>query len=98
MLKDYAKLDEGGKQKNRSAARGTLVHLFGLGLNLRRELPTAPTFTKLSDLDREALMRAEHDRWLRESLLQRWGGAKSTNPRLRLNQDVVQCDKLRNVQ
>lgn len=38
MLKDYSELDEGGKKRNRSSARGTLAHLFGLGLKLRREV------------------------------------------------------------
>jgi len=95
MLKDYAELDEGGKKKNRSSARGTLAHLFGLGLKLRREAPGIPAIAELSESQREAFMRAEHDRWLRESLLQGWARGESTNPDLRVNQDIVPYDELR---
>jgi hypothetical protein len=97
MLKDYALLDEGGKQKNRSSARGTLAHLFGWGLKLRREVAGVPT-AQLSESQKKAFMRAEHDRWLRESLLQGWAGGESTNPVLRLNQDIVPYDKLRAIE
>jgi hypothetical protein len=98
MLMDYEKLDEGGKNKNRASARGTLAHLFGLGLKLRREVAGAPAVAELSESQRIAFMRAEHDRWLRESLLQGWAGGESTNPDLRINQDIVPYDNLRAVE
>jgi RyR domain/ATPase family associated with various cellular activities (AAA) len=98
MLKAYAELDEVGKKKNRSSARGTLAHLFGLGLKLRREANGVPAVARLSDSQRKALGRAEHDRWLRESLLQGWAGGESTDPALRLNQDIVPYDRLRNIE
>lgn len=98
MLVDYATLDEEGKKKNRASARGTLAHLFGLGLKLRREVAGVTAVLELSEAQRRAFMRAEHDRWLRESLLQGWAGAETTNPALRLNQDIVHYDKLRDVE
>jgi hypothetical protein len=98
MLKDYADLDEGGKKKNRSSARGTLAHLFGLGFKLRREVAGVPAVAELSESQRNAFMRAEHDRWLRESLLQGWAYGESTNPDLRLNQDIVPYGKLRDIE
>jgi hypothetical protein len=98
MLKDFAELDEGGKQKNRSSARGTLAHLFGLGLKLRREVVGVPAVAKLAESQRATFGRAEHDRWLRESLLQGWASGESTNPALRLNQDIVPYDKLRAIE
>jgi hypothetical protein len=97
MLKDYARLDEDGKRKNRSSARGTLAHLFGLGLKLHRAPPGAASVAQLSDSQRKAFMRIEHDRWLRESLLHGWTGG-ATNPALRLNQDIVPYDKLRDTE
>ena len=80
MLKDYADLDEGGKKKNRSSARGTLAHLFGLGLGLRREASGRSAGAELSAPRREAFARIEHDRWLRESLLQGWAGGEHQPP------------------
>lgn len=94
MLTDYAKLDEGGKERNRASARGTLAHLFGLGLKLQRGTGRAPAITELSESQRRGFMRAEHDRWLRELLLQGWAGGKTTDPALRLNQDIVPYERL----
>jgi len=98
MLKDYALLDEGGKKKNRSSARGTLAHLFGLGLRLQREASGVPAVAVLTDSQCKAFGQIEHDRWLRESLLQGWAGGETTNNALRLNQDIVPYDKLRAIE
>jgi hypothetical protein len=95
MLIDYEQLDEQGKQRNRSVARATLAHLFGLGFTLRREVTGVPAVAELSESQRQAFTRAEHDRWLRESLLQGWAGGPSTNPALRLHQDIVPYVRLR---
>ena len=96
MVKDYAELDEGGKKKNRSSARGTLAHLLGLGFKLRREAAGVPAVAELSGSQRGAFMRAEHDRWLRESLLEGWAGGESA--KLRLNPYIVPYDKLRDIE
>jgi hypothetical protein len=98
LLKPYAELDEAGKQRNRASARGAMAHLFGLGLRLRRAAAGKAVAKKLSAGEKTRVMRTEHDRWLRELLLQGWSGAKSTIPALRINQDIVPNAKLRKME
>lgn len=93
MMRKFAKLKEGTRESNRQSVRAALVHLAYRGYQLCPYRRGGARFT-LPDEDRGEFSYNEHDRWLREKLLEGWTFAKKKSGDLRLNPDIKKFDNL----
>ena len=96
LLKPYEQLSERDKERNRGTARLTYAKLTSIGYQIMRAAGGDPgtAIHSLTPEQYEALMRAEHDIWLREHLLQGYEWADTTQDALRLHRDIVKYDEL----
>ena len=89
LLKPYTELAEGDKEANREVALLTQARLMMTGYRIKKlvnkESAQPPEFSK----DRERLARIEHDRWLRQKLLEGFEWDPQTRKPLRLHHDVA---------
>ncbi len=94
-LKWYLELTDKDKEPNRTAARVMPAKLADVGYELVRQLPGSVIVTEPLPEDVCAkLARHEHDRWLRERLIQGFAYAPTTNKHLRQHRDVAPFDQL----
>jgi hypothetical protein len=94
-LKRYRDLDEKHKEPNRTAARVMAAKLDDVGYELVRQLPSKEiSADSLPPGVCEKLARHEHDRWLRERLIEGFEYAAMTNKGLRQHRDVAPFDAL----
>jgi hypothetical protein len=95
-LVSYDALTEREKVSNRTPARVTVAKLDQIGYRIvRLDAPIPPSpVSELSSEERAALMRLEHEIWLREHLLNGYAYARETNDRLRLHKSIATFERL----
>lgn len=91
LLRPYDELSEAQRELSRAPARLTGARLQTLGYVVRRlgAQEDGDGAARLSEQELEHLMRDEHDRWMREKLLDGFQWAQTTNKQLRLHQDIA---------
>jgi RyR domain/ATPase family associated with various cellular activities (AAA) len=96
LLKPYEQLSEADKERNRGTARFTHAKLSSIGYLIKGAAAggTAHAIDRLPPDQFEDLMRAEHDLWLREHLLQGYQRAENSQDALRLHRDIVPYNEL----
>lgn len=96
LLKPYEQLSEADKERNRGTARLTYAKLSSIGYRIVPAAAEEPgsAILSLPQEQYEALMRAEHDIWLREHLLRGYQWAEKTQDALRLHRDIENYDDL----
>jgi len=98
LLVPYTELDESDKERNRASARTTRAKLLGIGIDVMpvailEERPTKEE--PLTESDIESLKGTEHDRWMREMLLQGYEWSADSFPALKLHRDIAPLEELR---
>ncbi|NLX96915.1 MAG: hypothetical protein GXY83_12130 [Rhodopirellula sp.] len=94
-LRPYQELSDSEKDLNRAVARVMPAKLHEIGYRLARHAPLNDVAAQaIPDADRQRLARQEHDRWLRERLIEGFEYAPVTNKSLRQHRDVVGWDQL----
>lgn len=95
LLEEYHKLDENGKEGNRLTARVTQAKLKQVGLEIIAPIGGSKTFSiGPFDVNKDHLMRVEHDIWMRDHLLQGYEFSEETVDALKLHRCVARFDKL----
>jgi hypothetical protein len=94
LMVEFDGLPEHKKESNRMTARSTLAALASAGYRLRRAGSGATEAPALHQAAIRDLIRAEHDRWLREVLQAGWAWGPKANPELQLNHNIVPFDQL----
>ncbi len=94
LLVPYDRLGESDKESNRLTARLTQAKLRDLGLCIAPFAGQETPPVELTGAETDALMRMEHDIWLRDRLLQGWDWAQRTDEPRRLHADVARFDDL----
>jgi hypothetical protein len=92
LLKPYAELDEGDKEKSRKSARVTRAKLADAGYTVHstKNIPSgAVPVPKLSPEERDRLVEVEHSVWLRDHLLDGYEWGRPTNEELRIHRDIA---------
>ncbi len=88
-LVPYARLSNAWKEDNRAPARLAHARLRALGYLVQRKPGARPPGARLSRKEVRELEVAEHDRWLREKLLQGFTWGAETRESLRQHPDVA---------
>ena len=98
--REYAQLDEGWKESNRNVARVAQAKLAEAGFAIHRRPPTnqpVGAAPNVLDAKKDMLATLEHDRWLREKLIQGFDYGAVDDPQqktlLRRNPHIMRyCD------
>jgi hypothetical protein len=82
------------QESNRAAVRSAILALLGFGYRLQLISAGSACIQQVTNEERLAIESAEHDRWLREKLLDGWPCAPNRSGPLRLNPSVVTTEEL----
>lgn len=88
LLKPYKDLDEAAKEKNRAPARLALTRLSALKYKLIRTAPGLKITEDFTEGEKKSLAIYEHQRWMRERLVEGYLYAAGTDDSLRLHADM----------
>jgi hypothetical protein len=93
---EFKALPPDKQESNRASMRAAIVELTQLGYELVRSAPGLQSVTEeqLPPDVQKRLGSLEHDRWLREVLVQGWAWNAEKNRDARLNSNIVHLDQL----